>query len=76
MTAKAFQEQAAPYVASRLAVGKKMPERLWLLTDDELERVRARRADQLFRCAATRAGGALALVFVCEFAGNGDAAHY
>ena len=76
MTAKAFQEQAAPYVASRLAVGTKMPKRLWPLTDDGLQRVWARRADQLFRCAATRAGGAFGLVFVCEFAGNGGAPQY
>ena len=76
MTAKAFQEQAAHCVASRLAVRKKMLEGLWPLTDDELERVRAWRAELLFRCTATRAGGASDLVFVREFAGNGGGAHY
>ena len=76
MTAKAFQEQAAHCVASRLAVWKKMPEGLWPLTDDELERVRARRAKLLVRWTATRAGGASDLVFVREFAGNGGGAHY
>ena len=76
MTAKAFQLQAAQYVASRLTVGKKMPEGLWPLTDDELERVRARRAKLLFRCTSTRAGGALNMVCVREFAGSGGGAHY
>ena len=76
MTAKAFYEQATQYVASRMTVWKKMPEGLWPLTDDELERVRARRAKLLFRCTSTRAGGALNMVFVREFAGNGGGAHY
>jgi hypothetical protein len=63
MTAAAFQMQAEQYVASRLAVGKKMPQGLRPLTDDELARVRARRDDLLARWADVPVGGDLTLDF-------------
>ena len=63
MTAEAFQVQAEQYVASRLAVGKKMPDGLRSLTDDELARVRARRDDLLARWADVPVGGDLDLGF-------------
>ena len=63
MTADAFQIQAEQYVASRLAVGKTMPDGLRPLTDDELARVRARRDDLLARWADVPVGGDLALDF-------------
>ena len=63
MTPDAFQTQAEQYVASRLAVGKTMPNGLRPLTDDELARVRARRDDLLARWADVPVGGALDLDF-------------
>ena len=63
MTADAFQIQAEQYVASRLAVGKTMPDGLRPLTDDELARVRARRDDLLARWADVPVGGDLDLDF-------------
>lgn len=63
MTAAAFQTQAEQYVASRLAVGKTMPDGLRPLTDDELARVRARRDDLLARWADVPVGGDLDLDF-------------
>lgn len=75
MTAEAFQEQAQQYVASRVAVGKKMPDGLWSLSEDELGRVRARRDDLLARWAAVPAGGALDLEFVRAFAGERGGTH-
>ena len=64
MTAEAFQEQAMQYVASRVAVGKKMPEGLPQLTDTKLDLVRACRADLLARWTASCVGQALDLEFV------------
>ncbi len=75
MTAEAFQRQAEQYVASRLAVGKKMPEGLRWLTDAELERVRARRDDLLAQWTAMPSGSALELAFVRVFAGERGGAH-
>jgi hypothetical protein len=63
MTAAALQMQAEQYVASRLAVGKKMPHGLRPLTDDELARVRARRDELLARWADVPVGGDLDLDF-------------
>ncbi len=63
MTPDAFQTQAEQYVASRMAVGKTMPNGLRPLTDDELARVRARRDDLLARWADVPVGGDLALDF-------------
>jgi hypothetical protein len=63
MTAAAFQMQAEQYVASRVAVGKKMPDGLRPLTDNELARVRARRDDLLARWADVPVGGDLELDF-------------
>jgi hypothetical protein len=63
MTPDAFQTQAEQYVASRVAVGKTMPNGLRPLTDDELARVRARRDDLLARWADVPVGGDLALDF-------------
>lgn len=63
MTAEAFQAQAEHYVASRVAVGKKMPNGLRPLTDDELARVRARRDDLLAHWADVPVGGDLDLDF-------------
>ena len=63
MTAEAFWAQAQQYVAARVAVGKKRPDGLRRLTDDELERVRDRRDDLLARWADVPAGGALDLDF-------------
>jgi len=68
MTAAAFQLQAEQYVASRLAVGKKMPHGLRPLTDDELARVRARRDDLLAHWADVPASGALDLDFAVRLA--------
>ena len=63
MTAEAFAVQAEQYVASRVAVGKSMPDGLRRLTDDELARVRARRDELLSWWAAVPVGGALDLEF-------------
>jgi len=63
MTAEAFAAQASQYIASREAVGKTIPEGLRWLTDDELERVRARRDALLSRWASVPAGGELDLEF-------------
>lgn len=63
MTAAAFRTQAEQYVASRVAVGKTMPDGLRSLSDAELERVRARRDDLLARWADVPVGGALDLDF-------------
>lgn len=63
MTAEAFAVQAEQYVASRVAVGKKMPDGLRRLTDDELNHVRARRDELLSSWAAVPVGGALDLEF-------------
>ena len=63
MTAEAFAVQAEQYVASRLAVGKNMPDGLRRLTDDELARVRTRRDDLLARWADVPVGGDLDLDF-------------
>ena len=68
MTAAAFQMQAEQYVASRVAVGKKMPNGLRPLTDDELARVRARRDDLLAHWADVPVGGALDLDFAVRLA--------
>jgi hypothetical protein len=62
-------------VASRLAVGKKMPDGLRWLTDAELERVRARRDDLLAQWTAMPSGSALELAFVRVFAGERGGAH-
>lgn len=75
MTAEAFQGQAEQYVASRLAVGKKMPDGLRPLSDAELEGVRARRAELLAQWVAVPAGGALDLAFTAGFAGEGGGTH-
>jgi hypothetical protein len=75
MTAEAFQVQAEQYVASRLAVSKKIPDGLRRLSDSELERVRARRAELLTRWTATPAGDALDLEFVRAFAGERGGTH-
>jgi hypothetical protein len=75
MTAEAFQAQAEQYVASRLAVGRKMPHGLRPLSDEELERVRARRAELLARWTAVPAGGALDLEYVRVFAGERSETH-
>ena len=63
MTADAFAAQAAQYLASRQAVGKAMPTGPRALTDDELVRVRASRADLLARWYAVPDGGVLDLEF-------------
>jgi len=62
-TAAAFQMQAEQYVASRVAVGKKIPDGLRPLTDGELARVRARRDDLLAHWADVPVGGDLDLDF-------------
>ena len=63
MTAEAFAVQSAQYVASRVAVGKRIPEGLPRFTDDELDRIRARRDELLSRWAAVPVAGALDLEF-------------
>jgi hypothetical protein len=64
LTVEAFHAQAAQHIASRRAVGKKTPTHLPALTDDELDRVRACRAELLAQWTAVPAGGALDLRFV------------
>ena len=68
MSAEAFQEHAARYAASRVAVGKRMPNGRRPLTNGELERVRAAREELLARWTAVPAGELLDLEFTRGFA--------
>ncbi len=61
-TAAEFREQAELYVASRRSAGKQF-EDLPVVSDEELEKIRALRGKLVERWSAMRAGEALELVF-------------